>query len=82
MNFIKSIISGDNGQGSTHRVCMLATVALLLSWSTRIVILKQAIPDIPETWVWFIGVLVAGITTGKGVDAYKSVKSDATSTPV
>lgn len=75
MNFLKSILSGSGGQGSTHRVCLLATVALMLAWATRIVLLTTTIPAIPDTWVWFIGVLVAGISGGKAVDAYKTVKS-------
>lgn len=74
MDFIKGVLSGRGGQGSTQRVCLLATIVLMLAWSTRIVMLKTAIPEIPDTWVWLIGVFVAGITGGKGVDAYKTVK--------
>lgn len=74
MDFIKGVLSGRGGQGSTQRVCLFATIFLMLAWSTRIVILKAIIPEIPDTWVWLISVLVAGITGAKGVDAYRSAK--------
>jgi hypothetical protein len=76
-SFISQMLSGDTGQASTQRVCLILTIVALVAWSSDIVIKTTAIPNIPDTWVWLIGVLVAGVSGGKAIDAYKVVKGPA-----
>jgi hypothetical protein len=74
-NFIAQMLSGDTGQASTQRVCLLLIVVAMVAWTSSIVIKSAAIPNIPDTWVWLIGVFVAGVSGGKAIDAYKTVKT-------
>lgn len=79
MNYIASILSDNKGNGSSQRVAMMLAIVCVLTWASWIVYKTTVIPAIPDTWVWFIGLLVTGIAGDKTITAVKEVKS-ATST--
>lgn len=73
--FIKSIISDETGSGSSNRTAMMAIILMILVWTTYIVYLTKAVPDISDSWLTLVGIFVTGGATGKVVDAYKIVKA-------
>ena len=76
LDFAKSIISGDNGTGSSNRVSLILIVLGLLSWTTYSVIMSpdHSIPDLGSSWYALVAILVGGTAVGKGTEAYKAVK--------
>ena len=74
--FIKSVISNDNGVGSSNRMALIFIVIALVTWTSYVVFTTGSIPDIADSWIYIIGIFVGGTATGKATDAYKKSKSD------
>lgn len=80
VEFIKSMLSNDNGVVSSNRVAMVLVLVMLLGWSTLSVYQTGTIPDLSEGWLTLIGILVGGTSLGKATDAVKTFKEKKSET--
>lgn len=69
MNFIASILSEDNNQGSFSRVSGALIILALIIWASIITWTTRTIPDVPIYWLY----LVLGLYgINKGIDGIKA----------
>lgn len=76
--FLKSALSDVNGDVSSNRVFLGLIVLFILGTSLYITIVKQAIPDISESWIYLVGIFASAALGGKATDAVKNFKKDNT----
>lgn len=75
LEFLRQILSTESGQGSSNRACLVVTVASLVCWASLIAWRTGAIPEIPDSWIYVIGIFVSGSFAAKANDTYKTVKT-------
>jgi uncharacterized membrane protein HdeD (DUF308 family) len=71
----------DNGSPSSNRVFLALVLVFLLHWATQIMERKSAIPDIPDGWLWLIGIfsgIVAVTKFSKALETKFTGTSDTT----
>jgi len=79
MDFLRSIISEPGTrEGSSQRVAFLLLICFILAWVTRLVLLNNKLPDVPESFAslmqWLGGFIVTGIGVGKLLKTIEAVK--------
>ena len=74
MNMLRGFFSNDNGTPSGNRFFLFIVIVALISWANLIVVRTSAIPEIPSTWVWVIGIFSGVVAATKGIAAVVAVK--------
>ena len=84
MKTLRLFFCNDDGTPSSNRFFLGIILLMLLLWSNLIVCKTLTIPEIPQTWVYVIGIfssVVLGTKITTGVETVKGCDNATIDTP-